>query len=80
MEKSAIYGRNPQKGTGIQSWYRYPLYRVGLVPVPKVGVLVPIHSEGLVSVPMKVVPVSMLLATLFLLTLHYYFPCSYTDC
>ena len=73
MAKSAIFGQNPQKGTGTQSWYRYPLYRGGLVPVPKVGVPVPIHNEGLVPIPIKVVPVpiQMLPATLFLYTLYY---------
>ena len=70
MEKSAIFGQNLQKGTGTQSWYRYPLCRGDLVSVPKIWVPVPIHSEGLVPVPIKVVPVPMLPATLFLSPLH----------
>ena len=70
MEKSAISGQNPQKGTGTQSWYPYPLCRGDLVLVPKISVPAPIHSKGLVSVPIKVVPVLMLPATLFLYPLH----------
>ena len=70
MEKSIISGPNPQKGTNAQSWYRYPLNRGDLVPVPKVGVPVPIHSEGLVPVSIKVVPVPMLP------TPYFYTPCT----
>ena len=43
MAKSTISRQNSQKSTGIQSWYRYPLYRGGLVSVPKVGLSVPIQ-------------------------------------
>ena len=52
MAKSAISRQNPKKGTGTESWYRYPLCREDLVSVPKIWVPVPIDSEGLVPVPM----------------------------
>ena len=71
MAKSAISRQNPQKGTGTQSWYRYSLCIGDLVPIPKILVLVPIHSKGLVPVSIKVVPVPMLIATLFLHAFHY---------
>ena len=45
MKKSAISEQNPQKGTGTQSWYRYPLYRGDLVPLLKIWVPVPIHQQ-----------------------------------
>ena len=70
MTKSAISGQNPHIGTCTESGYRYPLYREELVPVPKVGVPVPIHKEGLVPIAIKVVLVSMLPITLFLYPLH----------
>ena len=50
-----------------RKWYRYqrvvtvPLCRGGVVPVP-----VPIDNKGLVPVTVKVIPVPLLLATLFL--------------
>ena len=47
-------------------WYRYPLCSGQVVPVP-------IGSEGLVPVPVKVVPVPLLPATLFL---HIFAPLS----
>ena len=46
MTKSTISGRNPHIGTGTKSGYGYPLYRGELVPVPLVGVPVPIHQRG----------------------------------
>ena len=57
--KSAITGQTPRIGTGTRSWYRYPWCRGKVVPVP-------IDSEGLVPVQVKVVPVPLLPATLFL--------------
>ena len=51
--------------------YRYPLCRGEVVPVPIIWVPVPIDIEGLVLVPIKVLPVPMLPATLFFHTLHY---------
>ena len=63
MAKSAISRQNPHIG-GTESGYRYPLDRGKVVPVP-------IHSEGVVRVLIKVVQVPMLPATLFLHTLHY---------
>ena len=64
MAKSAIFRQNPHIGTGIESGYRYPLDRGKVVSVP-------IHSEGLVPVLIKMVQVPMLSTTLFLHTLHY---------
>ena len=70
MEKSAIFGQKPHIGTGTESGYGYPLYIGDLVLVLKIWVLVPIHSEGLAPIPIKVVPVSMFSTTLFLYPLH----------
>ena len=70
MTKYAISRQNPHIGIGTESGHRYPLYIGELVPVPKVGVPVPIHSEGMVPVPIKVVLVSILPTTLFLYPLH----------
>ena len=64
MEKSAISRQNPHIGTSTESGYRYPWDRGKVVPVP-------IDSEGLVPVTIKVVLVLMLPTTLFLHTLHY---------
>ena len=61
----------PFLGRTCKSWHRYPLCRGDVVPVPKIWVSVPIDSKGLVPISVKVVPVSMLPATLFLHTLHY---------
>ena len=64
MEKSAISRQNSRKGIGTHCvegmWYQYQ----------KLWVSVPTHSEGLVPVPIKVVPVPMLPTTLFLYPLH----------
>ena len=65
MEKSAISGQNPHIGTGTKSGYWYPLCRGDLVSVPKIWIPVPIHSERLVPVLIKVIPVPMLPTTLF---------------
>ena len=46
------------------NWYRYPK----LVPVPIKVVLVPIDSEGLVPVSIKVVPVALIFAYFALLS------------
>ena len=71
MAKSVISTQNPHIGTDTENGYQYPWDRGKVVPLPIKVVWVPIHSEGLVPVPIKVVPVSMLLATLFLHALHY---------
>ena len=47
MAKSAISGQNPHIGIGAESGYRYPLYRGELVPIPLVGLQVPIHQRGI---------------------------------
>ena len=47
-------------------WYRYPLCRGEVVPVPLKVVPIPIGSVGLVPVPVKVVLVPLLPTTLFL--------------
>ena len=57
-------------GTGTKSWYRYPLCKGEVVPVPIKVVPVPIDSEGLIPVPIKVVPVPMLPAALIFVLLH----------
>ena len=57
MAKSAIFWTEPASGTCTKEWYRYPLYRRQVVPVPLKVVPVPIDSKGLVLVPVKVVPV-----------------------
>ena len=63
MEKSAIYGQNPQFGTDTKKgWYWYPLDRGKVVPVL-----------------IKVVPVPMLPAALIFVPLRYQAPNSYTD-
>ena len=66
IPKFDIFWAKPTSGTGTKVWYRYPLCRGGVVPVPLKVVLVPIGSVGLVPVPVKVVPVPLLPATLFL--------------
>ena len=46
MAKSAIFGQNPQFDCGTKKgWYRYPLDRGKVVPVPIKVVLVPIHQK-----------------------------------
>ena len=73
MAKSAIFWTKPSSGIDTKEWYRYPLCRGGVVPVP-------IGSVGLVPVPVKVVLVPLLPTTLFL---HIFAPLSsysYTDC
>ena len=46
MAKSAISGQNPQFGTGTKKgWYRYPLDRGKVVPVPIKVVPIPIHQK-----------------------------------
>ena len=68
MVKSVISGQMvPKVGTDTQSWYRYPLYKGDLVSVPKIWVSVPIHSEGLVPVPM--LPATLIFISLALLSL-----------
>ena len=47
MAKSAISRQNPHVGTGTETGYRYPLYKGELVPVPLVGVPIPIHQRGI---------------------------------
>ena len=46
MEKSTIYGQNPQFGTCTKKgWYRYPLDRDKVVLVSTKVVPVPIHQK-----------------------------------
>ena len=73
MAKSAIFWEEPVSGTGTKEWYRYPLCRRQVVPTS-------IGSRVLVPVPVQVVPVPMLPATLFLHAMHFQVPYSYTDC
>ena len=47
MAKSAISGRNLHFSIGTKSGYMYPLCRGELVPLPLVGVPVPIHQRGI---------------------------------
>ena len=56
-----------------RKWYRYPLCRLKVVPLPLKVVPEPIGSVGLVPVPIKVVPVPLLPTTLFL---HIFAPLS----
>ena len=64
MAKSAIFGVEPVGGTSTKEWYRYPLCRRQVVPVPLKVLPVPIGSRVLVSI--QVVPIPMFPATLFL--------------
>ena len=59
-ELEEVYGRK----MGEKEWYRYPLCKRQVVPVP-------IDSKGLVPVQVKVVPVPLLPATLFLHVIHF---------
>ena len=61
----------PKSGIGTKNWYRYPLYRSEVVTVPLQVVPVPIGSRVLVPIPVQVVLVSMLPATLFLHAMHF---------
>ena len=74
-ELEEVYGRKmSENGENFhfrgrtRGWYRYPLCRRQVVPVPLKVVLVPIGSRVLVlvPVPVHVVPVPMFPATLFL--------------
>ena len=69
MPKSDIFWAKPASGTSTKVWYRYPLCRGGVVPVPLKVVPVPICSR--VLVPVQVVPIPMLPATLFLHVMHF---------
>ena len=62
--KSDIFWAKPTSGTGTKEWYRYPLCRGEVVPVP-IGIV------GLVPIAVKVVPVPLLLVTLFLHAMHF---------
>ena len=53
MQKSNVSRQKPVSGTGTKEWYRYPLCRGQVVPIPT-------GSEGLVPVSVKVVPVPLL--------------------
>ena len=64
MAKSAIFWAKPASGTCTKSWYWYPLCRGEVVPVP-------IDRRGLVLVPVQVVLVPMIPATLFLHVMHF---------
>ena len=76
MAKSAMFGVEPVGGTGTKEWYRYPLCRRQVVPVPLKVLPVPIGSRVLVSVlvPIQVVPVPMFPATLFLHVMQFLSP------
>ena len=50
--KSTIFGAEPVGGTDTKEWYRYPLCRTQVVPIPLKVVPVPIDSKGLVPVPL----------------------------
>ena len=69
--KICHFWAEPAKGYWYPKLVLVPIVQRDVVPVPKIWVPVPIDSEGLVLVPIKVVPVPMLPATLFLRTLHY---------
>ena len=66
MVKSAIFRAEPASGIGTKSWYRDPLCKRQVVPVPLKVVLVPIGSRVLVLVPVPMFP-----ATLFLHVMHF---------
>ena len=71
MAKSSIFWAEPASGTGTKSWYRYPLCKGEVVPVPLKVVSVPIDRSVLALVPVQVVPVPMLPTALFLHILHH---------